>query len=348
MEGNFANRRLRMPFKGWLCAAGSALLIVLIAGCAHWDSGALATHSTGRVSGAIIYRQRSALPAGSIIHVALVEVRGKAAESVVLAEQSFSPVGQLPIPFGILFDANVIDPARHYAVRARITDSGGRVFWATPRPVAVLTHGHPAEVEVRVAPAGPYPIAPPATFVFECEGLEFTARHDPKGIYLFLPGRTLFLPETPSGSGAKYTDGKTTFWSKGEEALLEADGRTHTPCKNNRRRAVWEDAKLNGVDFRAAGNEPGWYLEIYDKGTPEKIDFIGDYGQVYYTFPSVQREAEKSGERTRYFGRIGGHRLEVTLETGPCLDSMNGESFETAVTVTLNNRSYRGCGKPLH
>ena len=338
-----------MPSKISLCAAGSALLAMLTAGCVHLDSGdGASAHSAETIRGTLTYRQRQALPPGSVIHVGLVEVRGKASESVVLAEQSFAASGQVPIPFALAYDSKAIDPARHYAVRARITDTGGRVFWATPRPVPVLTQGHPAEVEVLVAPAGSYQIAPPATFFFECEGLDFTARHDPKGIYLFLPGRTLLLPETPSGSGAKYTDGETTFWSKGEEALLEAGGKTYPKCRNNRRRAVWEDAKLNGVDFRAVGNEPGWYLEIYDKGAPERIDFLGDYGQVYYTFPAVRRETQGSRERTRYVARIGAHQLEVTLEKGPCLDDMSGEAFETSVTVKLNNRSYRGCGKPLH
>jgi putative lipoprotein len=300
------------------------------------------------VSGTLTYRQRSALPAGALIHVGLVEVRGKASESLVLVEQSFVAPGQVPIPFALAYDPKAIDPARHYAVRARITDSGGRVFWATPRPVPVLTQGHPEQVEVLVAPAGSYQIAPPATFFFECNGMEFTARHDPRGIFLFLPAGTLLLPETPAASGAKYTDGRATFWSKGEEALLEVDGKAYPNCRNNRKQAVWEDAKLNGVDFRAVGNEPGWYLEIYDKGTPEKLDFIGDYGQAYYTFPSVQRETLGSPERTRYLARIGGHQLEVTLEKGPCRDSMSGEAFETTVTVKLDHRSYRGCGKPLH
>lgn len=324
------------------------ILALALAGCAHPDPRGPAAPRPETVSGTLTYRQRMALSPGSIIHVALVEVRGKATESVVLSEESFPAAGQVPIPFAIAFDPKAIDPARHYAVRARITDADGRVFWATPRAVPVLTQGHPNQAEVLVAPAGSYQIAPPATFFFQCEGLEFTARHDQKGIYLFLPGRTLLLPETLSASGAKYSDGKATFWSKGEEALLKVDGTTYKACRNNRKRAVWEDAKLNGVDFRAVGNEPGWYLEIYDKGTPEKIDFVGDYGQAYYTFPSVQRESQQSPPRTRYVARIGGHQMEATLEPGPCRDDMSGETFETKVALTLNNRIYQGCGKPLH
>ena len=324
------------------------ILALAAAGCVHPDAGMFSAPRPETVSGTLTYRQRIALSPGSIVHVALVEVRGKAAESVVISEESFPAPGQVPIPFAIAFATQSIDPARHYAVRARITDAGGRVFWATPRPVPVLTHGHPNMAEVTVAPAGSYRIAPPATYFFECEGLEFTARHDLKGIYLFLPGRTLLLQEAPAASGAKYSDGKTVFWSKGEEAFLEVDGTTYRECKNNRRRAVWEDAKLTGVDFRAVGNEPGWYLEIYDKGTPEKIDLVVDYGQAYYTFPSVQRETQQSPPRTRYVARIGGHQLEATIEPGPCRDDMSGEPFETRVVLKLNNRAYQGCGKPLH
>ena len=38
------------------------------------------------------------------------------------------------------------------------------------------------------------------------------------------------LPLTPSGSGARYSDGKTTFWTKGNEALLEMSGKA-VNCK---------------------------------------------------------------------------------------------------------------------
>ncbi|HEX9274025.1 MAG TPA: MliC family protein [Candidatus Binatia bacterium] len=36
-------------------------------------------------------------------------------------------------------------------------------------------------------------------------------------------GRELRLPHVISGSGARYSDGKTTFWNTGRSALVEVD-----------------------------------------------------------------------------------------------------------------------------
>jgi membrane-bound inhibitor of C-type lysozyme len=36
-------------------------------------------------------------------------------------------------------------------------------------------------------------------------------------------GRDFRLPHVISGSGARYSDGKTTFWNKGRSALMEVD-----------------------------------------------------------------------------------------------------------------------------
>jgi membrane-bound inhibitor of C-type lysozyme len=36
-------------------------------------------------------------------------------------------------------------------------------------------------------------------------------------------GRELRLPHTISGSGARYSDGKTTFWNRGRSVLVQMD-----------------------------------------------------------------------------------------------------------------------------
>ena len=36
-------------------------------------------------------------------------------------------------------------------------------------------------------------------------------------------GREMRLPHVISGSGARYSDGKTTFWNKGDSVLMEVD-----------------------------------------------------------------------------------------------------------------------------
>ena len=58
--------------------------------------------------------------------------------------------------------------------------------------------------------------------------------------------------------------------------------------------AIWEDAKLRGVDFRAVGNEPGWNLEISADG---EMVFIGNYGQTEYKFPTPEPSVARAGGR---------------------------------------------------
>lgn len=41
-----------------------------------------------------------------------------------------------------------------------------------------------------------------------------------------LPDETITLPRAISGSGARYSDGTTTFWNNGDEALIEINGDT--------------------------------------------------------------------------------------------------------------------------
>ena len=187
---------------------------------------------------------------------------------------------------------------------------------------------------------------PPRTYVFECgAGYRFTARIEGEKAWLFLPGNTVSLPQVPSGPGAKYSDGRMTFWSKADEALLETVGKTHRGCRNNRAMAIWEHAKLNGVDFRAVGNEPGWHLEI---SQGRKIVFVSDYGQSRYEFTTPEPLNDPEARTATYRVLSDEHILEVVIAGRPCRDSMRGDSFESTVTVTLDGRRYRGCGKALH
>lgn len=66
------------------------------------------------------------------------------------------------------------------------------------------------------------------------EGKRFIVVFDSKGDFamLTLGEREISLPLVPSASGAKYSDGRTTFWGKGQEAFVEMDGRiVYRNCK---------------------------------------------------------------------------------------------------------------------
>jgi len=166
------------------------------------------------------------------------------------------------------------------------------------------------------------------TFVYQCaDNYTFVARAADDHVWLFLPGQTVKLPQVPSGSGTRYSDGTISLHSKGDDALLKTPRTLHRDCVNNRRLAIWEHAKLNGADFRGVGNEPGWHLYLFDN--PKLI-------------------SDPTARETVYRAASPGHRLEVLLKGETCQDSMADESYETRVMVDLDGSLYQGCGKALH
>lgn len=183
------------------------------------------------------------------------------------------------------------------------------------------------------------------TFVYECGDTEFVTRIEGDVAWVFSSSGTLRLPRVRTASGAKFESEEAMLWSKGEEALITLGGETYEDCRNNRRRAIWEDAKLRGVDFRAVGNEPGWVLEISER---TRITYEGDYGQTRLELRSQPPVEDDAARGARYVATDGGHRMTVLIEATSCRDSMSGERFQSRVTVNLDGRELHGCGRPLH
>lgn len=61
---------------------------------------------------------------------------------------------------------------------------------------------------------------------FDCGDIAVEASFDRDSVRLRLPDRALTLPQTVSGSGARYAEGRTLFWNKGRVATFELDGVT--------------------------------------------------------------------------------------------------------------------------
>jgi putative lipoprotein len=185
-----------------------------------------------------------------------------------------------------------------------------------------------------------------STFVYHCDpGLRFVARLEGQRVWLFLPDRTIDLPRVPAASGVRYADAETVFWEKGGEAMLELGDRRYLGCRNDRRAAIWEHARLNGVSFRAVGNEPPWILEIYDG---DRIDLRTGYEGHRHRFTNVLIDDDPVARVTRYRAREDDKEIRVRLSARGCRDTMSDESFETQVTVRFGGRELHGCGRPLH
>jgi len=64
---------------------------------------------------------------------------------------------------------------------------------------------------------------------FRCpDGQTVMARFEPQDQFVNVrfAGRELRLPHVISGSGARYSDGKTTFWNRGKSVLMQVDDKT--------------------------------------------------------------------------------------------------------------------------
>ncbi len=194
---------------------------------------------------------------------------------------------------------------------------------------------------------GPVAAKPAKTYVYECaDDYTFTASIKDNHAWLFLPEQTLQLPQVITASGAKYSAKQTSLWTKGDEARLETGAIVRDGCKNNRAKAIWEHAKLTGVDFRALGNEPSWVLEIIQG---ETIIFAHFYDKIdKYQFSRPEPEVDSAKQQTTYNAENAEHTLKITIIGKACQDTMSGESFASTVSVELDGILFSGCGRALH
>ncbi len=97
-------------------------------------------------------------------------------------------------------------------------------------------------------------------------------------------------------------------------------------------------------DFRAIGQEPGWQLEIR-KGAEMRLTY--DYGKSMAVTPAPKVLVDSSSGRRTYHAVSEANDLNVVIVPVPCNDSMSGKPFPSTVSVTLNGRTFRGCGEEL-
>ncbi len=99
------------------------------------------------------------------------------------------------------------------------------------------------------------------------------------------------------------------------------------------------DAEADSTpNFRGIGQEPGWFLEIYD----DMIAYEPDYGQRRITVRRPEPEEIEGGRR--YVTET----LTVEIRDRDCFDAMNGSYYPAEVQVTEDGgETLSGCGRPL-
>jgi membrane-bound inhibitor of C-type lysozyme/uncharacterized membrane protein len=180
------------------------------------------------------------------------------------------------------------------------------------------------------------------TLVYDCNGFDFIARVGPGEIALWLPDQYLILSQVRSASGTLYEEGDISFWSKGEEAMLTLGADIHQNCQLQPSRVPWEDARRRGVDFRAIGNEPGWYIEIQ---SGRQLLFVYDFGMQRLLVPDPGPQI--TGNKRVHESVSGSQMFRVEIVDETCVDTMSDERFPEQVTIIHGNTHYQGCGQSL-
>mgnify|MGYP001377394541 CR=1 FL=1 len=122
-----------------------------------------------------------------------------------------------------------------------------------------------------------------------------------------------------------------------------AETASNDTASNLARMAPADGLRAAGVDFRAVGQEPGWILDIYTRGT---IKMIWAYGENYAEFGVGAPNTGQEGV-TRYEVSSDGRSLVVTIRRAPCEDVMSGEAYPSTVEVVVDGTTLNGCGRSV-
>ena len=115
-------RRTSSAIRTVLAALGSGLILLPGAACQDRQPTEPDDNNTGdaAVTGTLTYRERIALPPGSVVEVELHDVTLLDVASRLIARQVITDPGQVPISFRLEYDREEIVAANRYAVQARI------------------------------------------------------------------------------------------------------------------------------------------------------------------------------------------------------------------------------------
>ena len=217
----------------------------------------------------------------------------------------------------------------------------------TPAPGPSAAQEQVAAPAAAVTAEVPPPEGVLRAYVWDCDGgltLRMKNLYREDAITLEMHEGPRRLPLVVSASGAKYSDGTLTFWTKGDTAILEREGTAPVNCRESRYASLLADARERGVRYRGRGNEPGWTVEV---GPGSRLEFVSNYGQDLHAFDAATESGSETAGARVVRAEQGDHRIKVSVTTEPCTDDMSGEHFEQLVIVEFGGKTFRGCGTAL-
>lgn len=109
------------------------------------------------VSGTVSYHERLALTPGATLIVELRDASYADSPAQLVASQTITGPGQVPIKFDVPYDPGDIDSDGRYSITARIKESDGRLAFINDTAYDVLTQGNPNRVEMLLVLVEPPP-----------------------------------------------------------------------------------------------------------------------------------------------------------------------------------------------
>ncbi|HWY12888.1 MAG TPA: hypothetical protein VN026_16250 [Bacteroidia bacterium] len=98
--------------------------------------------------------------------------------------------------------------------------------------------------------------------------------------------------------------------------------------------------------FVARGSESGWVAEYYN----DKFKLVTDYGKDSLIIKNISKHFDlKDGYSFSYKNTEAGKevRLNVKIEDKACVDEATAEKKSKTVTITYNDKVYKGCGEEV-
>jgi membrane-bound inhibitor of C-type lysozyme len=236
-----------------------------------------------------------------------------------------------------------------FAIAALVTLAGCNR--AADEPAATPAQPSAAEPSASAAAAAPAEVPPQEgvlrAYVWDCgDGLTLRMKnlYSEDAITLDLQEGPRKLPQVVSASGARYSDGSLTFWTKGDTATFERQGSAPVNCRELRYESLLADARERGVRYHGRGNEPGWTVEV---GPGAHLEFVTNYGEERHAFDAITESGTETAGARVFRATRGNQHIKVSVTTAACADDMSDERFEQLMVVEFGGKWFRGCATAL-
>ncbi len=262
------------------------------------------------ISGSVSYMERIALPPGAELLVVASSLFGTPVELRV------TPEGQVPLPFTL-----TTEDTMPMTLRAAVF-SGGQQVWVSE---AVAVPEGDGAVDLGAINLNRH-VSLGFAGTMLCGDKTVDVGFSGDSLRLRVGGRLLDLAPEVTASGAKFADGAgTSFWSKGNRAMVTLDGADLPECL---------PVIAATLPFVARGNEPGWVLTLTHQG----LVYSGQDG----TKADLALPAATQTDAGTVFD--SGEGLVVTLIDALCRDTMTGMPHPFQVNLALEGQPLDGCG----